>query len=342
MEQQVDNGPNLLPDWRGQISAPRWGAAGIGSLAVHVVVFLFLTFMIELPPPAPPPEKEIERITHRVTPLYAPRFQLTQKDPNKGKPTQELSVQNLASQQASKRAVFTPPAPPVRKFQARTQRPDLPPIKPAEPPQVQTKSTAPQLTPQIGAVNVPPPKPPPQEPPKLAFETPGQGGQAPIVGGVKIAPPKTAVDDAVKNIARGAGQGNITLSEMEPAPGMPDSLQAPQVNGASKILPELLSDPQGVDFKPYIIRVLSLVRRNWMAIIPESAHLGRRGVVTLQFIVDRSGQVPKLVIASTSGVDALDRAAVAGVSASVPLPPLPPEFQGKEVRLQFSFKYNVQ
>jgi TonB family protein len=58
--------------------------------------------------------------------------------------------------------------------------------------------------------------------------------------------------------------------------------------------------------------------------------------------VDRSGQVPKLVIASTSGVDALDRAAVAGVSASVPLPPLPPEFQGKEVRLQFSFKYNVQ
>jgi TonB family protein len=341
MDKQVDSGPNLLPDWRGQISAPRWKAAGIGSIAVHLVVLLFVTFMLELPLPVPPPEQET--VTRRVTPLYAPHFQLTQKDPNRGKPSQELSLQNLAAQQAAKQTFHTPPAPPVRKFEARTQRPDLPPVKPAEPPQVvQTKSNTLVITPQIGAVNVPPPKPQPQEPPKLAFETPGQGGQAPIPGGVKIAPPKTAVDDAVKNVARGAGQGNITFSEMEPSPNLPDSIRAPQVNGAAKILPELLSDPQGVDFKPYIIRVLSLVRRNWMAIIPESAHLGRRGVVTLQFIVDRSGQVPKLVIASTSGVDALDRAAVAGVSASVPLPPLPPEFQGKEVRLQFSFKYNVQ
>lgn len=339
MEQQVDNGPNLLPDWRGQISEPRWKAASVGSVLVHAVALFLVTFMLELPPPAPPPVREI--LTHRVTPLYAPRFQLTQKDPNKGKPTQELSLQNLASQRAAKEAVRTPPAPPVRKFEARTQHPDLPPIAPSEPPQVQAKSTAPILTPQIGAVNVPAPKLQTQEPPKLAFETPGQGGQAPIAGGVKIAPPKTTVDDAVRNVARGSGQGNITSNETEPAPNLPDSMRAPQVDGASKVLPELLSDPQGVDFKPYIIRVLSQVKRNWKAIIPESVRYGRRGVVTLQFIVDRNGQIPKLVIASPSGVQALDLAAVAGIQASVPLPPFPPEYKGQEVRLQFSFKYNM-
>jgi TonB family protein len=58
------------------------------------------------------------------------------------------------------------------------------------------------------------------------------------------------------------------------------------------------------------------------------------------FIIDRNGQVPKLVIATPSGSEALDKAAVAGVSASVPFPPLPKDFKGQEVRLQFSFKYN--
>jgi TonB family protein len=77
-------------------------------------------------------------------------------------------------------------------------------------------------------------------------------------------------------------------------------------------------------------------------VIPESARLGNRGVVLLQFIVDRSGQVPKLVIATPSGSDSLDRAAVAGISASVPFPPLPAEYKGQQIRLQFAFKYNVK
>jgi TonB family protein len=87
--------------------------------------------------------------------------------------------------------------------------------------------------------------------------------------------------------------------------------------------------------------VLARVRQNWLAVIPESAHMGRRGRVTLQFVVERSGSVPKLVIATPSGAEPLDRAAVAGVSASVPFPPLPQEFKGSSVRLQFTFRYNV-
>jgi TonB family protein len=98
----------------------------------------------------------------------------------------------------------------------------------------------------------------------------------------------------------------------------------------------------GVDFWPYMVKVLSTVKRNWLAVIPESARLGRQGRVTVQFAIDRTGAVPKLVIATPSGTEALDRAAVAGVSASNPFPPLPNEFKGSQIRLQFVFKYNVR
>jgi outer membrane biosynthesis protein TonB len=47
------------------------------------------------------------------------------------------------------------------------------------------------------------------------------------------------------------------------------------------------------------------------------------------------------VIVANSGTDALDRAAVAGVSASNPFPPLPAEYKGDRIVLQFNFAYNM-
>ena len=105
----------------------------------------------------------------------------------------------------------------------------------------------------------------------------------------------------------------------------------------------MLSDPKGVDFRPYLIQVLAAVRRNWYAVIPESARLGMsRGRVAIQFIISRDGSVPKLVIADSANMKALDHAAVAGISASVPFQALPLEYTGKEIRLQFVFLYNVK
>ncbi len=120
----------------------------------------------------------------------------------------------------------------------------------------------------------------------------------------------------------------------------PNSMHAPS-SGDIKSNLQLLSDPKGVDFKPYMVQVLMAVRRNWLAIIPESARAGRRGRVIVQFAIDRTGGVPKVVIAEGAGTDAFDRAAVAAISASVPLPPLPPDYKGDQIRLQFAFSYNM-
>ncbi len=136
-------------------------------------------------------------------------------------------------------------------------------------------------------------------------------------------PPKQAVGDGV-----GGASSTAAL---------------PTSPGKSGSLVELLSDPRGVDFRPYLTQVLAAVRRNWFAVIPESARLGMsRGRTLIQFSVSRNGSVPKLVIAKSSGAPPLDRAAVAGVSASNPFPPLPEEYLGGDIRLQFTFLYNIR
>ena len=61
----------------------------------------------------------------------------------------------------------------------------------------------------------------------------------------------------------------------------------------------------------------------------------------IQFAIDRNGAVPKVVIAQGAGADVLDRAAVAAISMSYPFPPLPKDYKGDEIRLQFAFSYNM-
>jgi len=150
------------------------------------------------------------------------------------------------------------------------------------------------------------------------------------------------VSEAVAAVSRRPGGGLIVGDEAIQAPGLGESLSQKAAPGRMGSSLELLSDPQGADFRPYLIKVLSAVRRNWFAVIPESARMGRRGRVLIQFAISRDGRVPKLVIATPSGAEPLDRAAVAGISASNPFPPLPTEFRGDQIRLQLSFVYNGQ
>lgn len=127
----------------------------------------------------------------------------------------------------------------------------------------------------------------------------------------------------------GAGSGGIGAGlNQSPAAGRRES----------KL--QLLSDPMGADFRPYLLQVLQTVRRNWWAVMPESAKLGRKGTVLLQFAVAKDGTVTKVVVATSSGIDPLDRAAIASISMSNPFSPLPLDFRGNVIRLQLTFAYN--
>ncbi len=105
---------------------------------------------------------------------------------------------------------------------------------------------------------------------------------------------------------------------------------------------DVLSDTMGVDFGPYLARVLHDVRENWYRIIPESARapLMKKGKVSIEFAILKNGQVAGLQIVGSSGDVALDRAAYGGITASKPFPPLPTEFGGQYLALRFHFYYN--
>lgn len=340
----VDAGPNLLLDWHSGETGSRIFQAGIGSLLAHVAIVLGLGFLASLDAgPQEPPKIET---THKViTHLIAPT-PLTQREPNRTKVAKEVKLENLVPHREVAAHVPTPPTPPQKAFKAPPQTAPAAAPKPAgvaapEPPRIQASVRLPQGLPAAGAPALPPPQIQTVEKPKLVLETPGAQTHSPsqTAGAVKIPVPKSSVEEAVHSVARGGGQGGITVGDIDQTPSLGDALRQPPSAGRTASSLDLLSDPMGVDFKPYLTRILATVRRNWFAVIPESARLGRHGRVTLQFSIDRNGQVPKLVIAMPSGAEALDRAAVAGISASVPFPPLPKEFPGQQVRLQFAFEY---
>ena len=77
------------------------------------------------------------------------------------------------------------------------------------------------------------------------------------------------------------------------------------------------------------------------SVIPESARLGEKGRVGVVFEILKDGSVPQLRIGGFLRARSLDRAAVNGIHSSVPFPPLPQEFTGNHLVLQFIFLYNI-
>lgn len=327
--------PKLLVSW----APERRGKAWAGSVAAHVVgIVVLLSVPHELL--MSPARRAATHIT-----LVAPR-ELTQTEPNRGKIGREFSLENLLPRPR----VQTPGGLPS--FQIPRQAPprrtpsrDIP-----EPPKVDTASSGFTQTPVLGNPAVPAMQPPPQiqaeEKPKIAFEPPGAppAPRQPMgLGGPRVNVPSGSVQEATRGAIRSGGGGTtIGDIDLQGTGGLGAGLNLPAAPGKTANTLELLSNPAGVDFKPYLIQVLAAVKRNWLVIYPESARLGRMGRVQIQFALNRSGGIDKLVIALGSGTDALDRAAVAGIVASSPFPPLPSAFQGSQVRLQLTFLYNMK
>jgi TonB family protein len=102
---------------------------------------------------------------------------------------------------------------------------------------------------------------------------------------------------------------------------------------------EILSDTQGVDFGPYLQRILQDVKENWYRLIPLSAEM-KKGKLAIEFAITKDGRVADMRLVATSGDTALDRPAWGSITGSNPFPPLPSEFTGPYLALRFRFFYN--
>ncbi|MFB3778249.1 MAG: TonB family protein [Bryobacteraceae bacterium] len=320
---------DLFPQWSSPEAARRAWWSRLASAGIHLLAAALLFFT----PLGRGPVHDVQRVLGQFKEpivLVAPPRELTQTAPNRGRVGKEFDLGSLLPRPK----VFAPPSVPVGAPPAG--RPV--PLPLPEPPKIEiAQGEVPPLGQSPTGLPLPPPQIPSPEKPKLALESLGTPRAAP-----SLKPPSSSIAEMGRELARGRG-GGLVVEDFSPAPGgLEGGLPIEPSPGRTGSSLELLSDPKGVDFRPYLIRILASVKRNWLAVIPESARLGRRGRVAIQFVIAKDGSVPRLVISSASGTEALDRAAVAGISASNPFPPLPAEFQGADIRLQFVFLYNVQ
>jgi TonB family protein len=205
----------------------------------------------------------------------------------------------------------------------------------------------PKLSPVPPKVAGPPPAPPqsakvapPPAPAKnnqLKLEDVPPPSKNPVNARLQL--PSMTPGDAIQQSLAAAARGRATGAVQGPGDST-DQLNNLNPNFSTEG-PVILSDTRGVDFGPYLARVIYVVRQNWYAVIPESARLGEKGRVGIVFEIVKDGSVPQIRLVASSGSGALDRAALASIRASNPFPPLPQQFTGQHLVLQFVFLYNM-
>lgn len=279
----------------------------IASIVVHAGLIVFLIFIPKLFPPHTPTQQEIDLAQRELT--FLP------PEPT-GPPI--------------------PPAPKVR-INPDTIKRIAPPVEQPETPPApqQNPMKAPSSLPEAPTPNVAPNQPAPSqlEPIRPAQQNPKLNLDMPQ------ASPGKMLQDQLDNAVRHSGNSGIYRSAPPPAGGGGGPHSGPGMgNGA-----QILSDTQGVDFNPYIQRLLATLKRNWIAVMPESALMGDKGVVYTTFQINPDGSVapPDPTMERTSGKDALDTAAMSAIRASNPFEPLPSQFHGPYLRLRIVFLYNI-
>jgi TonB family protein len=305
----------------------------LSSLVVHAGLLLGL-WLIPPPPPLRLYRNDTSLVRPQVTPLFAPRkFELTQTAPNNGPISKEITAAGLDASAQPNVPVESRGGRMGRQMQlptAGSARPKSQNVQLDAPPEVAAATGSGAGQQNIGQFTKLPDAPPPTEKPKIAFES-VRAANAPINAGAAI--PKLE-RPTISEMARTSGRtaGDSVTEVTSTASNAQQKIQQIQ----------LLSDPKNADFTGWLRQALAAVDRNWKSVFPESARYGRQGKSTLQFSVRKDGRIAKVVIVSQSGTDALDRAAVAGLSASDPLPPLPDAYSGLEMRFQMTFSYNMK
>ena len=232
-----------------------------------------------------------------------------------------LDRKTLEQLQAMRRAgapgAATPlPKTPQPQPSAAQPSPQTPP-----PQQQQQTQTQPQRPPVADS-----PRPPPQQ--QAMADAPRPAPTRP-----NFSQPNQTAGDAIRQAARQAaqpGQGGNYGS------GLPVEHQG--VNTGV----DVLSDMMGVDFNPYLKRILREIYNNWIPLIPEEARppLNKQGTTLIRFTIQPDGHVSAMALDDSSHDDAINRAAWGGITGVGQFPPLPKEFHGPNLELRIHFLVN--
>ena len=90
------------------------------------------------------------------------------------------------------------------------------------------------------------------------------------------------------------------------------------------------------DFGPYMRELQRRIKMSWD---PPKGNESKR--VVLLFKIAKDGRLLSCSVLKSSGLQNADKAALNAVHLAAPFRPLPPEFKGQSIDIQFTFDYNV-
>lgn len=256
--------------------------------------------------PSKQPAKQPQAQPKKTNPIQKAVQQVTkQVAPQKSQPSQQVAEGPKKVEQAK-------PAPP-------TARPSL---KPPTTPKPVAKPTS--------AFNVPVPSGGSgtgryTTGPISGSGTSAKGGSAggnSSTGSYTTGPSLAPTGGSGTKIAKGGGGGG-TGGYGNPGPGNP--------NGRPGI--DAVREP---DFGPYMRELQRRIKMNWD---PPKGNESKR--VVLLFKIAKDGRLLSCSVFKSSGLPGADKAAINAVQATAPFRPLPPEFKGQSIDIQFTFDYNV-
>ena len=105
---------------------------------------------------------------------------------------------------------------------------------------------------------------------------------------------------------------------------------------------QLSFETQWYDWGAYAQSMVSRIRVNWYANMPDLIRTGMKGVVTIRFTIQRNGTITDVTILNGSGVPPYDFAAKKAIELSSPLNPLPADFPNRSERVTCMFYYNLE
>ncbi|MBR2525170.1 TonB family protein [bacterium] len=244
----------------------------------------------------------------------APAAKAQKKVTKPAAPKATQQAPKKASPQPAKTNVAPKPAPPSVK----------PSTKPVAAPKVTTNPKT----------NFTVPVPPSANKGSLSTGPVGSTGTSNKSAGGNYAP-TPSLAPTYKSNGTGTGSGTSTGSKGatgskggtgnygNPGPGNP--------NGAPGI--DTIAAP---DFGPYMRDLQRRIKMNWD---PPKGNESKR--VVLLFKIAKDGRLLSCTVHKSSGLPAADKAAINAVHLTAPFKPLPANFRGSSVDIQFTFDYNV-
>lgn len=339
---------------------------GTAWLIVFILALMGITFSIFEKPKPKVQDIEFVLVDKEDTPInkntpyrsdinsragghHDPTRKVSMPSPSPGTPKQ---AQAAKPKTASKPAAQQPKQNPIQKMvqQVTQQQPKAQPKQ--QPSQTQGPKRAEQAKPQPPTARPslkPPMTPRPVTKPSSAFTVPVPSGgtkggtysTGPISGSgtsakgggaggssskgsyaptPSLAPTGSGSSSGSK-LAKGGGGG--TGGYGNPGPGNP--------NGRPGI--DAVREP---DFGPYMRELQRRIKMNWD---PPKGNESKR--VVLLFKIAKNGSLLSCSVFKSSGLPSADKAAINAVQLTAPFRPLPADFKGQSIDIQFTFDYNV-